>query len=429
MTTPLRARAALRPERAVAELRELHRRTGDDTGAHRLCWTETWADARRWLADKVAELPVQRHVDAAGNAWVTLRGELDEAVIVGSHLDSVPDGGWLDGALGVVAGLEVLRAVAADGRPRRTLRLVDWADEEGSRFGYGMVGSGAAAGTLDVAHARTLRDQAGEALPDVLRAHGVDLARAPEARRELDDAVAYVELHIEQGPVLEARGLPLAAVVGTVGVARHVVTFTGRASHAGSTPMDDRRDALAAAARLILAVREQAVAADALATIGRALTRPGIPVAVAGETELVVDQRHLDADVLAGLVADARRASEAIAAEERVDVCWERLWGIEPIAFDAAIVDVVAQAIAGTGAPVHRMPSGPLHDAAEIARAGVPTAMLFVQSLGGLSHNAAEDTAPEHLELSVRALALAVDALLAGQPMRSQAVPADQENA
>ena len=133
--TPAGTRSALDPGRVVDELRALHRLTGDADGAHRLCWTDTWTQARAWFADKLEGLPVDRHIDQAGNCWVTLRGELDEAVVVGSHLDSVPGGGWLDGALGVMAGLEVLRAIAAGRRPRRTLRLVDWADEEGSRFG------------------------------------------------------------------------------------------------------------------------------------------------------------------------------------------------------------------------------------------------------------------------------------------------------
>lgn len=406
-------REALDPGRVVEGLRELHRLTGDGDGAHRLCWTDTWVKARAWLAEQLEGLPVERHIDQAGNCWVTLAGDVDEAVIVGSHLDSVPGGGWLDGALGVVAGLEVLRAVAADGRPRRTLRLVDWADEEGSRFGYDSLGSSAVAGTLDVEHARSMTDREGHALPEVLRAHGVDLDRALEAGAELDGAVAYLELHIEQGPVLERLGLPLAAVVGTVGVERHIVTFRGQTAHAGSTPMADRQDSLAAAAKVILNVREAAIADGGLATVGRAVTRPGIPVAVAGEAELIVDQRHLDAAVLSGMLADAQAHAAQVAADEDVDVAWRHLWGIHPIEFDPAVVDVVAASIADLGLTAHRMPSGPLHDAAEIARTGVPTGMLFVQSLRGLSHTKEEDTRPQDLELAVRATSLAVDRLLA----------------
>jgi hydantoinase/carbamoylase family amidase len=405
-------RPALRPARVVEELRELHRLTADDGGAQRLCWTDAWARARAWFADKLDGLPVEREVDAAGNVWVTLPGERDEAVLVGSHLDSVPGGGWLDGALGVLGGLEIMRAVAADGQPRRTLKLVDWADEEGSRFGHGMFGSSAVTGRLDLDHARSLADRDGNRLPNVVREHGVELDRVPEARARLNGAAAYFELHIEQGPVLERMGIPLAAVVGTVGVERHVVIFRGQTAHAGSTPMPDRRDSLAAAARLVLAARERAVAGGGLATVGRAVTRPGIPVAIAGESELILDQRHLDADVLAGLLEGAREEADGIAGEEGVTVEWRRLWGIEPIAFDAGMVEAVAAAIEDVGAPVHRMPSGPLHDAAEIARAGVPTAMLFVQSLHGLSHTKEEDTRPGDLELAVRALSRAVDRLL-----------------
>jgi N-carbamoyl-L-amino-acid hydrolase len=402
------------PPRVVAELRELHTRTGDENGAQRLAWTDTWAAARRWMAERLDGLPVDVTDDAAGNRWTTLRGERAESVVIGSHIDSVPGGGWLDGALGLLGGLEVLRALAARGAPPPlTVRLVDWADEEGARFGYGCLGSSAAARTVDPAGLDSLADATGTRLADALAAHGVELARMLDAAAELDSAAAYVELHIEQGPVLERLGLPLGVVLGTSGVERHTVRFHGQAAHAGSTPMVARRDALAAAARLLLAVREPAREAGGVATVGRCTVEPGIVTAVPGACEIALDQRHLDPAALRGLLEGARRAAAEIAAGEGVEVAWRRLWGIEPVAFHPELIALAEASVREVAGASHRLPSGPLHDAAEVARAGVPTVMLFAQSLRGLSHTREEDTRPEHLELAVRALARTVERTLA----------------
>jgi allantoate deiminase len=390
--------------RAVAGLQELRRRTGDEDGAQRLAWTDTWIAAREWLRSELDGIDgVSVETDEAGNTWATLPGDSERFVIVGGHLDSVPNGGWLDGALNVVAGLETLRALADEPRPL-TVKLVDWADEEGARFGRSLLGSSAVSGTLEPDSVRGLTDRDGTALPDALAAHGVDLDRAPEAHARLEGAVAYLELHIEQGPVLEDLGKPLGVVLGTFGVQRHKITFTGAHAHAGSTPMDRRKDAFLAAARSALAFREDAAARDDVrATTGIVKVSPGIVTAFNGTCELSLDQRALDADVLADMLASAREASGRIAAEEGCEVAWERVWEIEPIPFDAGLIDLadtVVEEVAGTS---HRLPSGPLHDAAEMARV-LPTVMLFVKSLGGVSHTKAEDTPAEDLELSVRAL-------------------------
>jgi N-carbamoyl-L-amino-acid hydrolase len=398
---------ALDPARTVAELEELRALTGDGDGAQRVCWTETWARARAWMRDKLAELPVEVDVDEAGNQWATLGGATSRAVLIGGHIDSVPNGGWLDGCLNVVAGLEVLRRIATEGEPPVTVKLVDWADEEGARFGRSLLGSSACAGSMrDHDHLRTLRDRDGTSLPDALAAYGVDLDRMTESRTRLDSAAAYLELHIEQGPVLESLSLPLGVVLGTFGVERHKVVFTGQAAHAGSTPMADRHDALAGAARLELELREIAAraAGGAVCTMGSVVTEPGIVTAVAGKATCLIDQRHLDPGTLASMLAEARAASERTAAEERIDVAWERIWGIEPILFDETLVELCDEAIREVSGESHRLPSGPLHDAAEVSRAGIPTVMLFVQSLRGLSHTKLEDTRKEHLEASVRAL-------------------------
>jgi N-carbamoyl-L-amino-acid hydrolase len=253
---------------------------------------------------------------------------------------------------------------------------------------------------------RALVDRDGIALPDALREHGVELDRALDARRQLEGAAAYLELHIEQGPVLEALDLPLGVVLGTFGVERSRVTWRGQAAHAGSTPMDKRRDALAGAAKLALYIRDIAreVGNGAVCTSGGVVTRPGIVTSVVETAEQLLDQRHLDATKLARMLQLAKEASDRFAAEERIDVEWERIWSIEPILFDETLVGFADEAVSEVAGSSHRLPSGPLHDAAEVARAGIPTVMLFVQSLRGLSHTKLEDTKPEHLELSVRAL-------------------------
>jgi N-carbamoyl-L-amino-acid hydrolase len=397
----------LDPSRTVAELKELAELTGNEDGAQRVAWTETWARARAWLREKVAPTGVAHEIDEAGNQWFTLAGESERALLIGGHLDSVPNGGWLDGCLGVLAGVEVLRRVAEDGTPPLTVRLVDWADEEGARFGRSLFGSSAAAGSMtDQDELRARRDADGCALPDALAGHGVDLDRALEARRELADAAAYLELHIEQGPVLESLDVPLGVVLGTFGVERHLVTWRGQAAHAGSTPMDKRRDALAGAAKLALEIRSLAaeVGNGAVCTSGGVVCRPGIVTSVVETAEQLLDQRHLDATRLVRLLDLAREASERFAREEDVEVAWQRIWSIQPIPFDDRLIELADESIREVAGTSHRLPSGPLHDAAEVARAGIPTVMLFVQSLRGLSHTRLEDTKEEHLELAVQGL-------------------------
>jgi beta-ureidopropionase / N-carbamoyl-L-amino-acid hydrolase len=395
------------PARTVAELRELQELTGDENGAQRLAWTDTWQQAREWLGGKVAGTGAEETIDAAANQWFTLPGDSERALLIGGHIDSVPNGGWLDGALNVLAGVEVLRRIAEEGTPPVTVRLVNWADEEGARFGRSLFGSSAAAGSMaDQDELRQRHDADGVALPDAIARFGVDLDAALEARSELEHAAAYLELHIEQGPVLESLDLPLGVVLGTFGVERHQVTFRGQAAHAGSTPMDKRRDALAGAAKLELELRGIAarIGEGAVCTMGGVVTKPGIVTSVVETAECLVDQRHLDAVQLAEMLDNAKAASRRFAQEEELEVEWERIWNIEPILFDERLIELADESIREVAGTSHRLPSGPLHDAAEVARAGIPTVMLFVQSLRGLSHTKLEDTKAEHLELSVRAL-------------------------
>ncbi len=399
---------SLNPKRTVAELKELRALTGNENGAQRMAWTDTWLKAREWFASKVKELPlVEHHYDAAGNNWITLPGASEKSLLIGGHLDSVPNGGWLDGSLNVLAGLEVLRRIDREfgGRPPVTVRLVDWADEEGARFGRSLLGSSAFAGTHSIEADRGRTDRDGVKLEDALRRGGVEIDRFPNARKEQKNAAAYLELHIEQGPVLERMGLPLGVVLGTKGVERHIITFHGQEAHSGSTPMNARRDALAAAAKLALEIRTIAGKhEDAVCTMGSVKTFPGIVTAVVGRCEVTLDQRDLDANVLAQMYREAQEASYRFAAEEHCTVNWSRLWSIEPVPFHPHLLDLCEQAVQEISGASHRMPSGPLHDAAEVSRAGIPTVMMFVQSLKGISHNRIEDTKEEHLEMSVLAL-------------------------
>jgi hydantoinase/carbamoylase family amidase len=391
------------PARTIAELKELRELTGDENGAQRVAFTETWAKARAWLRKKLEAFCPDIRTDEAGNLWATLRGESPRALLIGGHIDSVPNGGWLDGCLNTLAGVEILRRIHAqyNGRPPVTVRLVDWADEEGARFGKSLFGSSACSGHLDMEEARALRDKQGIALPTALEQNGIDFEKVKECGKELANAAAYLELHIEQGPVLLDLDRPLGTVLGTFGVERHAITFHGQAAHSGSTPMNRRKDAFLAAAKMSPEIYRITERNGGVCTIGSCTTKPGIVTSVVEECRITLDQRHLDATALAQMLAEAKSASERFAQDGNVTASWERLWQIEPILFNDDLIALCDEAISETGADPHRLPSGPLHDAAEVARAGIPTIMMFVQSLHGISHNKIEDTKEEHLEMAV----------------------------
>ena len=392
----------------IADLRELAARTSTPDGAQRLAWGPVWRDAREWFKGKVAELGLRVEADSAGNNWVTLPGTSTATVIVGSHLDSVPNGGWLDGCLGVLTALEALRLYAGS-TPPVTLKLVDWADEEGARFGRSLLGSSAAAGTLDIDEVRELKDRQGTRLVDALADNGVALDRMLDAHRELKtiDAAAYLELHIEQGPVLESMNKPTGVVLGTFGVERHLIRFTGQAAHSGSTPIPMRRDAFLAAAQTALECREIALAhsrpgAGVVCTVGVVNVEPKIVTAVPGVCEMSLDQRALDAGVLQKMYEEARAASERYARQNRVGVEWKDLWRIDPRPFDPDLIRLCEDAVREETGDAPKLPSGPLHDAAEMAP-HMPVVMMFAYSSNGLSHCKEEDTPEPHLEKTIRA--------------------------
>ncbi len=398
--------SALNPKRTVAELKELRALTGDENGAQRVAFTKTWLTTRAWLREKVKGLPLEIHNDAAGNTWFTLTGASPKCLLIGGHMDSVPNGGWLDGCLNVLAGVEILHRINAqyNGKPPVTVRLVDWADEEGARFGKSLFGSSACSGNLNLEEARVLKDKDGIKLPDALREVGIDFEKVKDSGVELKNAAAYLELHIEQGPVLLDLDLPLGAVLGTFGVERHAITFHGQAAHSGSTPMNRRKDAFLAAAHMSPEIyRIAARSGNGVCTIGSCTTKPGIVTSVVEDCRITLDQRHLNPALLATMLSEAKTASEKFAREGNVTAAWERLWQIAPRPFNDELISLCDEAIRETCGKSHRMPSGPLHDAAEVAAAGIPTVMMFVQSLHGISHNKIEDTKEEHLELCVTA--------------------------
>jgi allantoate deiminase len=395
------------PQRVIADMRDLAALTSTADGAQRVAWGPVWRRAREWLAEKVSALGHRVEADAAGNNWVTVAGHSPKTVIVGSHLDSVPNGGWLDGALGVTAALESLR-VHGHTTPAVTLKLVDWADEEG-RFGLSLLGSSAAAGRLKVDEARQAVDRQGLHLVDALAENGVVLERMLDARRQLStiDARAYLELHVEQGPVLASRNRPVGVVIGTFGVERHMLRFVGQAAHAGSTPIAMRRDAFLAAAETAIGCREIArrhASADAapVCTVGVVDVDPKIPTAVPGVCEISFDARALDRGVLAAMLAEAHDAAERSAKANGVTVTWRPLWRIEPRSFDPDLVLLCEDAVREETGDAPRLPSGPVHDATEMAGL-MPAAMMFACSPNGLSHCKEEDTPEPMLEQAIRA--------------------------
>lgn len=394
--------------RAIRDLRTLAERTGGPGGSRRLCWTPEWVEARALLREELSTLPVEVEQDEAGNIWAYLRGDSDDLVVVGSHLDSVPAGGWLDGALGVIGGLEVLRSLAsAPTRPARSFALVDWADEEGARFSRSLFGSAAVVGSLDLDIVRELKDKWGNALPDVVAEHGVHLDAIEQCRTRLSNVVAYLELHIEQGPVLEHHGLGVGIVTGTVGIERERLTFSGQAAHAGTMPMPMRRDSLRAMSRFALELAEIGARHDGVTTVGSVTCWPGVVTAVPGHTVCTMDMRHIDADSLAAMYAQAKDAANAAAAAEGCTVEWEHIFRIPPMIFDPELVASVRRAVKAVEGHEFELPSGALHDASEMARV-VPTAMVFTQSIAGLSHTKEEDTSDDHLIMGLDAFHRAV---------------------
>jgi N-carbamoyl-L-amino-acid hydrolase len=409
--------------RVIADLEELAKLTSNERGAQRVAWGPVWRTTREWFTKKIqSELGVTPDRDGAGNLWATLPGASTKSIVLGSHLDSVPGGGWLDGCLGVLAGLEALRRAKAAGNLPLTLHLVDWADEEGARFGRSLTGSAASAGALD-AHGElaNLVDRQGVKLPDALAENGISLDSMGTAAayfRALD-ALAYLELHIEQGPVLEEMKAPVGVVLGTMGVERYNLRFVGQAAHSGAAPIHLRKDAFLAAAEFALGCREISIAHSGktpktrvVATCGVVKVEPNFVTAVPGTTEISIDLRALDAKVLQRMLADAKKVAAKAAKKHLVKVDWSPLLHITPRLFDEDLMTIVRAAVKETTGKAPEIPSGPLHDAAEMA-AVCPTAMIFAQSSPGISHTRFEDTPKPALDKSIRAFLITVERTIA----------------
>jgi allantoate deiminase len=416
-----RAAAKLAPEsaRVIADLEELAALTSDERGAQRVAWGPTWRKTREWFTGKLGELGITPERDGAGNLWATVRGKTSKSLVIGSHLDSVPGGGWLDGCLGVLAGLEVLRQHR---EPELTIHLVDWADEEGARFGRSLMGSAASAGALDArAELAHLVDRAGVKLPDALAENGLDLDQLETAAEYFQtlDAVAYLELHIEQGPVLQELDKPVGVVLGTMGVERYNLKFVGQAAHSGAAPIHLRKDAFLAAAEFALGCREISIKYSGktprtrvVATCGVVKVEPNFVTAVPGSTEISIDLRALDGKILKKMLADAKTVAAKAAKKHLAQVTWSPLLHITPRPFDETLMGFVRDAVREVTGSATELPSGPLHDAAEMA-AIVPTAMVFAMSSPGVSHTRIEDTPRPALDKSIRAFLIAVERTLA----------------
>jgi N-carbamoyl-L-amino-acid hydrolase len=386
----------------IAQLRATERRSG----GRREAWRDPWAAEREQLdalaRATVADVVIER--DAFANTWYVLGGESEETVLVHSHSDCVPGGGWLDGILGVHAGLGVLAALAREPRRPRTVAVVDWADEEGTRFGRSLVGSSAATGALSAAELGGLTADDGTAARDVVRDYRFDGGALGSPSPRLAHVAAAAELHIEQGPTLEREGRSVAAVSGCLGVRRSRIAFAGTAGHAGALAMADRRDPVRAAATFIAAICQDAEDAGGLATVGRVQSEPMIATAVAARCELTLDLRHRELGPLEALGGRAR----ALADASRCRATVVDLYRQDPVRFDPDLVRAAAAAAGGSGDP---LVSGPLHDSAALAQAEIPAVMLFVPSIGGISHARAEDTAEDDLAAGIESLHKLVSAL------------------
>jgi len=399
MTSP---KSSYEPARVVSSLRALAEATGGPEGSRRLAWNPDWLKARALLKEAVATLPVEVSEDEAGNLWIVLKGKKSDMLVVGSHLDSVPKGGWLDGALGVMAGLELVRSLANEGTPEISVALVDWADEEGARFGRSLFGSAACVGTLDVPGLKKLVDKEGNKLPDVLAKHNVNVDNLDGAKARMKDAKAYVEVHIEQGPILEKMRKGISTVTGTKGIERDRLVFRGQAAHAGTMPMEMRKDSFRAAARFALELAEIGERHEGVTTVGHAQCWPGVVTAVAGETRVTMDMRHIDAGKLESMYREAHEAAERAAKKEGCTVEWEHIFRIPPMPFHPTLLDFARTSVKEVEGHDIEIPSGALHDASEMARA-IPTVMIFSSSIGGLSHTKEEDTPEDHLRMAADA--------------------------
>lgn len=400
-------------KQVIRDLRELASFTSDEKGAHRVAWTPTWDKAEEWFVDTMKAEGATISVDSAHNIFAKIEGDTDEAVLIGSHLDCVYDGGWLDGALGVVAGMGAIKRHGIHGtKPKKTLYVVSWADEEGARFGRSCIGSSAVSGALDVKEAAALKDNEGVSFTEALEKYNLNINDFPNARKEFmqKGIKNYLELHIEQAPILESQNQSVACVYGICGCERQYITFTGQRAHSGC-PISMRHDAFLAAAQASLAFRDIGLQNDAYCTVGKVSVVPDVVTIFPGTCTISLDQRSIDGDVLKKIYDEAHEACLKAAKDNGVEVKFETVWSIPPTIFDTHLADICKEAVKEqTGEPTS-MFSGPLHDAAEMAKF-LPSIMMFVKSTKGLSHCKEEDTPDADLECGISAFLRLVDKVL-----------------
>lgn len=410
MTTRLFEIDLVALERRIDELG----RIGEDpeTGLFRPIYSAPWLEARELLRRWMDEAGLKTRVDAAGSLFGRLDGAEDGAVtLTGSHFDTVRNGGKYDGALGIHAGISALAAIVRSGRvPRRPIEVVALCEEEGSRFTDPMWGTQAILGMIEPGTPETLFDMDGVSMTEAMAAAGLDAALLPSARR--DDIGAFVELHIEQGGVLERDGIPLGIVEAITGQRHISVTVLGRQNHAGTTPMTMRNDALVGAAEMFVEIERIALdeGAAAVATVGSVEVLPGSRNVVPGSVTFTVDMRApvaVQLDRLGQRVADA---AEEIATRRGLTLQRHEIFHHAPVMMNFALRDVIARTAAGNGVISRLMPSGAGHDSQLFAQR-VPTAMIFTPSIDGVSHSPLEFTPIEMIGPCVEVLASTVWAL------------------
>jgi allantoate deiminase len=386
---------------------------GTDRGVTRLAWSPELFDAYEWAAERMRALGLEVEIDPGGNLigrWQS-GPQRSNAVLVGSHLDTVPSGGGFDGVLGVVAAIHAVARLKEEGlEPARPLWIAAFMDEEGTRFNSALFGSRAFTGE-DLTGLGQRFDAAGLSLREAMAGAGFDLDRVGAAHR-IDEVGAYLELHVEQGPVLDAEGVEIGVVTSIVGLRGYRVRLIGEANHAGTTPMSLRRDALTGAARIALELRDAARARKAVtANVGKLALEPGGANVVPGVADFTIDVRSPTAAELKVLEHVVEATVARIAAEEGLVAELEPTFALEPLELDPELVDAVERAARAERASAMRMPSGAGHDAMVLGRR-VPAAMIFVPSRGGVSHSPEEYSSPAHVELGMRVLAGALRQVL-----------------
>jgi hydantoinase/carbamoylase family amidase len=375
-----------------------------DRSVTRVAWSQELFDAYRFVGDELRALGLEVEIDAAGNLLGRWEAGTGAPLLVGSHLDTVPRGGRFDGVLGVVTAVHAVRALKEEGfEPSRPLWVAAFMDEEGTRFDAALFGSRAFVGE-DVSRLGDRVDSAGTTLRDAMTAAGFDLAGVAAANR-IGEVGAYLELHIEQGPVLEAEGLQIGVVTSIVGLRGYRVRLRGEANHAGTTPMPLRRDAFVGAARIALELRASALGREATtANVGRVVVSPGGANVVPGLADFTIDVRAATPEQIAEWERVVDDVVRRVADEEGLEADVEQTFALEPLELDPDLVDTVERAAAAVGATAKRMPSGAGHDAMVVGR-HVPAAMIFVPSHRGISHSPDEHSDAEEVELGMRVLA------------------------